>query len=582
MCSFKGFEMKTKRGSSVLNKTFKKFLIILLTSTLLACGGDTKSSDLPDVTASNSSTSAAKKIGRDYPMELLPGQELADEQVFHKGNGAEVQTLDPHKAEGVPSSNVLRDLFEGLTSEAPSGDVIPGAAESWTLSDDGLVYTFKIRSNAKWSNGDPVTAADFEYGLKRSINPATLSKYAYILAPIKNAEAISAGKANPETLGVKALDASTLEITLKAPTPYFLGLLNHNSTIPVHKASVEKYGDQFSRPGKMVSNGAYYLTEWIPQSLMKLERNVHYWNNKNTIIDTVYYYPIEDQSTGLKRYRANELDFTYELPYKQLSWIKENLGDELVIAPYLGVYYYGFNLTKPPFKDNFNLRKSLSLAIDRDIITQKVTGAGEISAYNFVPPVNNYTGQKPDWASWTQAERLAEAKRLYLEAGYSKDKPLTVSIHYNTNENHKTIAIAIAAMWKQSLGVNVELLNQEWKVYLETRKQKVDTQVFRAGWIGDYNDPYTFSELMLSNSGLNDSAYYRDAYDALLAKASVEIDLQKRRLLLEEAERMVMSELPIMPIYHYVTKRVVKKHVGGFHPNIMDHHFTKDMFIIKH
>ncbi len=567
---------------TVLNKPFKAFLMTVLASCVFACGGDGKSTDSSETKTKSTVSEASKKVGREYPMELLPGQELADEQVFHKGNGAEVQTLDPHKAEGVPSSNVLRDLYEGLTSEAPTGEVIPGAAESWTLSDDGTVYTFTIRQNAKWSNGDPVTAADFEYGLKRSVNPATLSKYAYILAPIKNAEAISAAKAEPDTLGVKALNATTLEITLKAPTPYFLGLLNHNSTIPVHKASVEQHGDQFSRPGKMISNGAYYLTEWVPQSQMKLERNVHYWDNSNTTIDTVYYYPIEDQSTGLKRFRANELDFTYELPYKQLTWIKENIGDELVIAPYLGVYYFGFNLTQEPFKDNFNLRKALSLAIDRDIITQKVTGAGEISAYNFVPPVNNYTGQKPDWASWTQAERLAEAKRLYAEAGYSKENPLTISIHYNTHENHKTISTAIAAMWKQSLGVDVELLNQEWKVFLETRKQKVDTQVFRAGWIGDYNDPYTFSELMLSNSGLNDSAYYREEYDALLAKASVEADLQKRRLLLEEAERMVMSELPIMPIYHYVTKRVVKKHVGGFHPNIMDHHFTKDLFIIKH
>ena len=566
----------------MLNKPFKASILILLASMMFACGGDTKHSDTSEEAVKDQARQITKKVGREYPMELLPGQELAEEQILHKGNGAEVQTLGPHKAEGVPSSNVLRDLYEGLTSEAPTGEVIPGAAESWTLSDDGLVYTFKLRPNAKWSNGDPITAVDFEYGLKRSVNPATLSKYAYILAPIKNAEAISAGDADPETLGAKALDARTLEISLKAPTPYFLGLLNHSSTSPVHKASVEEHGDKFSRPGKMISNGAYYLTEWVPQSLMKLVRNEHYWDNVNTTIDTVYYYPIEDQSTGLKRFRANELDFTYELPYKQLTWIKENLGDELVISPYLGVYYFGFNLTQPPFKDNFNLRKALTLAIDRDVITQKVTGAGEISAYNFVPPVNNYTGQKPDWASWTQAERLAEAKRLYTEAGYSKEKPLTISIHYNTHENHKTISTAISAMWKQSLGVNVELLNQEWKVFLETRKQKADTQVFRAGWIGDYNDPYTFSELMLSNSGLNDSAYYRDEYDAILAKASVEAYLQKRRLLLEEAERMVMSELPIMPIYHYVTKRVVKKHVGGFHPNIMDHHFTKDLFIIKH
>ena len=569
----------------MLVKPVNSLYLFILPFLILACSGSEPGTAMQSETgtaANDQASTIVKKVGREYPMSLKPGQELAAEQVLHKGNGAEVQTLDPHKAEGVPSSNVLRDLYEGLTSEAPTGEVIPGAAESWTLSEDGLVYTFKIRDQAKWSNGDPLTAHDFEYGIKRSVNPVTLSKYAYILAPIKNAEAISSGQADADTLGVKAVDDRTLEITLKASTPYFLGLLNHSSTYPVHKASAEEYGDQFSRPGKMISNGAYYLVDWVPQSQMKLLRNPHYWDNKNTTIDSVYYYPIEDQSTGLKRFRANELDFTYELPYKQLTWIKENIGDELVIAPYLGVYYFGFNLTQPPFKDNFALRKALTLAIDRDVITQRVTGAGEISAYNFVPPVNNYTGQKPDWADWTQAERLAEAKKLYAEAGYGKDNPLKISIHYNTHENHKTISTAIAAMWKQSLGMDVELLNQEWKVFLETRKQKVDTQVFRAGWIGDYNDPYTFSELMLSNSGLNDSAFYNDEYDALLAKASIEIDLEKRRALLEEAERLLMSELPIMPIYHYVTKRVVKKHVGGFHPNIMDHHFTKDLFIIKH
>lgn len=572
----------------MLQTKFKFLFLVSLAMLLISCGNKEASTEVGTVNNAEpkevveSVVEISKSGGRVHQMELKEGQELADEQVLHKGNSAEVQTLDPHKAEGVPSSNVHRDLYEGLTSEAPTGEVIPGASVSWELSEDGKLYTFKLRENAKWSNGDKLSAADFVYGFKRSVDPLTLSKYSHILAPIKNAEAISKGEADVDTLGVKALDKHTLEITLKAPTPYFLGLMNHASTYPVHKASVDLHGDQFSRPGKMVSNGAYYLVEWIPQSKMRLDRNTHYWNNDKTIIDTVYYYPIEDQSSGLKRFRANELDFTYELPFKQLSWIKENLGAELVIAPYLGVYYYGFNLTKPPFKDNFPLRKALALAVDRDVITKKFTGAGEISAYNFVPPVNNYTGQKPDWASWTQAERLAEAKRLYAEAGYTEDNPLTVSIHYNTQENHKTVATAIAAMWKQSLGVNVELLNQEWKVYLETRKQKVDTQVFRAGWIGDYNDPYTFSELMLSNSGLNDSAYYRDEYDALLVQASMEPDLEIRRALLEEAERLLMSELPIIPIYHYVRPRVVKKHVGGYHPNIMDHHYTKDMFIIKH
>jgi len=481
----------------------------------------------------------------------------------------------------VPSSHVLRDLYEGLTSEAADGSVVPGGAESWTLSDDGLTYTFNIRQGAKWSNGDPVTATDFEYGLKRSADPKTLSKYSYILAPIKNAEAVAAGELPLDDLGVKAIGPHSLEVTLRAPTPYFLGLLNHSSTYPAHRASVEKHDGKFARPGRMVSNGAYLLAEAVPQSHIKLVRNDQYWDNAKTIIDEVYYYPTEDQSSELKRYRAGELDFTYELPYKQLGFIKENFPDDLILTPYLGVYYYGFNLRQGPFKDNLALRQALNLAIDRDIIAYKVTGAGETPAYNWVPGVRNYTGQVPEYASWTQAERVAEAKRLYAEAGYGPDKPFSVSLHYNTSENHKRVATAIAQMLKQNLGINVELLNQEWKVFLETRKQKTETELFRAGWIGDYEDPYTFAELMLQNSGLNDSDYKKPEYDALLEKAYTEADVNQRRAYLEEAERMLLADLPIMPIYHYSTRRLVKSYLGGYENNIMDHHYTKNMFIIK-
>jgi len=571
----------------VKHKIYIRTLSALFISlALVACGGNGKttnqgSSENSQQSSSASDSSSIEFVGRRSITELEPGMELADVQILHRGNGADVQTLDPHKAEGVPSSHVLRDLYEGLTSEAPNGDVIPGGAESWTISEDGTVYTFNIRE-AQWSNGDPVTATDFEYGLKRSADPLTLSKYSYILAPIKNAEDVAAGNLPLDDLGVKALDDRTLEITLRAPTPYFLGLLNHSSTYPAHRASIEQYEGKFARPGRMVTNGAYKLTESVPQSHIKLERNELYWDNENTIIDTVMFYPTEDQSSELKRFRADELDYTNELPYKQLGFLKENYADSLVLAPYLGVYYYGFNLTREPFEDNLALRKALSLAIDRDIITQKVTGAGETPAYSWIPKIRGYSQQVPEYANWTQAERVAEAKRLYAEAGYGPDKSLTVDLYYNTSENHKRVATAISQMLKQNLGVNVELLNQEWKVFLETRKQKKDTQLFRAGWIGDYEDPYTFAELMLTTSGLNDSAYIKPEYDALLEKAYKEPDVEERRKILEEAERMLIADAPVMPIYHYATKRLVKPYVGGFQPNIMDHHYSKNMFIIKH
>jgi oligopeptide transport system substrate-binding protein len=555
-----------KRGP-VLQRALAPAAIALF---LAACGGDVPSS------AQSAAESASTAVGG------ATGDELAAEQVLRRGNGAEPQTLDPHKAEGVPSSNIQRDLYEGLVGKAPNGDLVPGAAESWTISDDGLVYTFELRESARWSNGDPVTADDFVYSLRRSVDPATLSRYSFMLRPIVNAEAITDGQAAPETLGVTALDTHSLEIRLRAPTPYFLGVLTHSAAYPVHRPTVEAHGDRWARPGTLVSNGAYKLDDWVVQSHIKLVRNPQYWDDANTTIEEVYYYAIENQATELKRYRANELDITNELPYKQLTWIRENVPDELTIAPYLGIYYYGFNVTRPPFEDNLPLRKALALAIDREIITGRVTAAGEIPAYGWVPEVSNYTQQRPEWAAWSKAEREAEAKRLYAEAGYSEADPLEVQILYNTHENHKTIAVAVASMWKQVLGVETELLNEEWKVFLETRRKRETTEVFRAGWIGDYDDAYTFAELMHSENDLNDSGWVNPRYDELLELASNEGDLAERARYLQEAEQVLLEDLPIIPIYFYVTKRLVKPWVGGYENNIMDHHYTKDMFILAH
>ena len=508
---------------------------------------------------------------------------LAKEQVLHRGNGAEVQTLDPHKSEGVPSANILRDLYEGLTLEAPDCRIVPGSASSWEISEDGRRYTFHIRPEARWSNGDPVTAHDFVYGLRRSVAPETGSKYSQILAPILNAEAVISGRKPLDTLGVEALDDHTLQITLKAPTPYFLGVLTHSSAYPVHRASVEKHGDRFSRPGKLVSNGAYRLQEWVIQSHVKLVRNPYYWDDANTRIDTVYYHPIEDQSTELKRYRAGEIDITEAIPLQQFRWIRKNLAGELKVSPYLGTYYYGYNLTRPPFRDNPKLRRALSMAINREILVEKITGMGEKPLYSWVPEgIAGYQPARLDYADWPQKKRIAEARRLYAEAGYSRANPLTVEIRYNTSENHKKVAIAIAAMWKQALGVKVRLVNEEWKVFLENRKRKRVTQVFRAGWIGDYNDPYTFMEILRSNHGLNDSAYANPEYDALLADAAVEADAKQRFALMKQAEAIALRDHPVIPLYGYVSKHLVKPWVGNFTPNILDHHYTKNLYILEH
>ncbi|WP_446831110.1 peptide ABC transporter substrate-binding protein [Candidatus Foliamicus sp.] len=519
---------------------------------------------------------------RHGPIGGETGEELAEVQILRRGNGTEPQTLDPHRAEGVPSSNILRDLFEGLVGEAPDGTLIPGAAESWEISADGLTYTFTLRPGGRWSNGDPVTAQDFEYGLRRSVDPETLSRYSSVLAPIRNARPVIAGELPPEELGVVAVDDRTLVIELESPTPYFLGLLTHSTCYAVHPPTVEAHGANWARAETHVGNGAYRLKDWVVQSHIDLTRNVHYWDNANTTIDDVRYYPIENQDAELKRYRADELDITSTIPLKQLRWIRENLADEFRITPYLGTYYFGFNVTKPPFAGQTGLRRAMSLAVDREIITGIVSGSGELPAFSWVPPVRGYQQQIPEEAFWTQEQREAEARRLYAEAGYSRDNPLVVEVIYNTSDNHKRIAIALAFMWKQVLGVEASLSNQEWKVFLETRKRKEDTQLYRAGWIGDYEDAYTFAQLLESTNEQNDFGYNNPRYDALLAVASAEPDIALRAEHLQEAERVLLADQPLMPLYFYVTKRMVKPWVQGYDGNIMDHVYTRHMRILKH
>ena len=509
------------------------------------------------------------------------GQELSPTQVFRKNNGTEPGTLDPHRAEGVPASNVLRDLFEGLVMVDPSGAYISGAAESWSLSEDAKTYVFKMRENGKWSNGDVVTAEDFVYGLRRSVDPATLSNYSSMLYPIKNARDIVLGKRSSETLGVRANGPTTLIIELEEPTPYFLSLLTHSTTYATHRPSVEKFGARFTRPGNLVGNGAFKLEEWRVQSHIKLVRNTEYWDNKNTTLEEVYYYPIDDVNSSFKRYRAQELDFTETVLAEQLPWIRQCLPGDLKISPYFGSYYYGFNNTQPPFKNKPKLRTALSMAVDRSVITDIILGAGQIPAYSLVPSVKTFKAVPANWSQWTQEQRNQEAQRLYSEAGYSKEKPLEVEILYNTSDNHKRIALAIAAMWKQTLGVKTTLRNQEWKVFLETRRLKQGTQVYRAGWIGDYDDPYTFSQLLHSENEMNHPGYSSEEYDELINLAATKNAGESRLDVLRQAEKAMLEDMPIIPIYFYVSQHLIKPQVSGLEGNVMDHHYSKYVRILK-
>jgi oligopeptide transport system substrate-binding protein len=505
---------------------------------------------------------------------LLAGTAVAQaEMVLRRGNGAEPETIDPHKSTGVPENAIENDLFEGLVALAPDGKQIPGVAKSWDISDDGTVYTFHLRDDAKWSNGDPVTSADFVYSFQRAVDPKTASDYAPILSPIKNADEIINGKVTDlGQLGVTAPDPKTVVITLNAPTPYLLGLLTHNIAMPVHKATIEKFGDQWTRPGNMVSNGAFMLSDWVPQSRLTVVKNPNFHDAANVNLDKIIYYPTEDIAEELKRYRAGELDVTYEVPSDQVKWLEANMKDEFQNRPYLGTYYYVINLTRDTLGKVQQIRKALALGVDREILTDKITQAGEIPAYSWVPPnIPGYKQQFLDFKSEPKAQRLAEAKKLLADAGYGPDHPLKIQLLYNTSENHKKIAVAIASMWKP-LGVDLELVNQEWKVYLETRDKK-DFDVARAAWIGDYADPINFLDMFKSDAGeRNDAGYNNPKFDQLLTTAATTVDPNKRLEILAQAEKIFLDDYAMIPIYHYVSHHMLSPKLVGWEFNILDIH----------
>jgi oligopeptide transport system substrate-binding protein len=498
------------------------------------------------------------------------------EKVLRIGNMGEPETLDPQKTSTTGESNVLRNLFEGLVVQDPKGNVAPGVAESWSASDDGVTYTFKLRANAKWSNGDPVTANDFVFSLRRIQDPNVKSQYAEVLYPIKNAEEVNTGKADPTALGVRAVNAGTLEITLKAPTAYFPQLLTHTTGLPVHEKTIKEFGSDWVKPGKMVSNGAYTLDEVKPSSHIKIVKNKNYWDAAKVTIDTAIFDPSEDRATVLKRYRAGEFDIIDDLPIDQLNWLRQNMPKELHIAPYAGVYYYTFNTTKRPFND-VRVRQALAMALNREVLVQRITLAGELPAYGFVPDgTANYTSQKVSWAKMTQAAREAAATKLMTEAGYGPSKPLKFQLSYNTSENHKKIAVAIAAMWKK-LGVEVDLVNTEAKVHFAKLRQG-DFEMARVGWIADYNDAQNY--LYLSQTSTKQQNYGRFSspdYDKLMDQASVTSDERKRAELLEQAETILLKELPVLPIYFYVSKNLVSTKVSGWVDNPFNVHYVRDL-----
>ncbi|MGX9416446.1 ABC transporter substrate-binding protein [Vibrio sp. WJH972] len=515
-----------------------------------------------------------------FAANVPEGTKLAAVQELVRGNGSEVASLDPHKTEGVPESMVIRDLLEGLVNQDANGNTIPGVAESWETADN-QTFIFHLRPEAKWSNGDSVTAEDFVYSLQRAVDPATASPYSWYLemTTMENAADIIAAKKDKSTLGVKAIDAHTLEIKLEQAVPYFIQMMGHTTVKPVHQASIEKFGDQWTKPENFVGNGAYTPDTWVINERLVLKRNPNYWDNDHTVIDQVTYLPIENQNADMNRFLAGEVDMTYEVPVEQFKRLKKEHPESVVVTGNLCSYYYGFNNERAPF-DNVNVRKALSYAIDRDVIANAIMGQGEKPAYFLTPEiVNGFSPVEPDYAKLTQKERVEKAKELLAEAGFDKSNPLSFTLLYNTSENHKKVATAVQSMWKQALGVKVSLENQEWKTYLDTRRQG-DFEVTRAGWCGDYNEASTFLSLMQSNNSSNDPRYHSADYDKVMEKALTSTSEEERSALYAEAEKLLANDMPIAPIYQYVKARLLSPKVGGYpYNNAEEKIFTKDLYI---
>lgn len=508
------------------------------------------------------------------------GEQLATNQTFTYRVLDEFPSIDPNLIEDVEGSNVGRNLFEGLFNDDAEGNSIPGVALDFTASDDGLVYTFKLRPEAMWSDGKPVTAHDFVYSWRRAADPVTASEYQWYmgLLAIENVDEVMAGEMTPDQLGVTAIDDHTLEVRLHTALPYFTQMLSHTTTFPVPQWAIEEHGDQWTQPGNMVSNGAYVLSERVPQEKIVMTRNANYWDNENTTIETVTALIINDENAALTRYLAGEFDYT-EVPAGQYPRMEAEYPDQAHSVPDLCTYYYNINLTETghPALQDVRVRQALSLAIDRDIIVNNVLAGGQVPAYSLTHwAVAGFEVPESEWATKTQAERNEAAKALLAEAGYGPGgEPLSFELIYNTSEAHATVAVAMTQMWKQTLGVDTSLANMEWQTYLTARGEQ-DYQIARAGWCADYNEASSFLDILQSESGYNDSKYVNEAFDAHLAAARTSDDPQAEY---QAAEAILMEDLPIIPLYFYARVFMLDDEVMGWpYENAQQNWYAKDLY----
>lgn len=537
---------------SIFNKTIS-FLMLMLSISLTGCG------------SGESNISLGNRTG-----------------ILYWGNGTEPASLDPHIATGVPEHHIMSSVMEGLVlKDRKSLEPRPGVAESWTISDDGRIYTFKLRDDARWSNGDPHIANDYVWSWWRALQPALGNQYAYMLFPIKNAKRYYDRETEDfGDVGVKALDQRTLQVTLTNPTPYFLQLLDHYSLFPVHQATIEKFGNadqrgtRWSYEGNLVSNGPFKLDEWKINRHITVTRNLHYWDNDNVALNGIVFKPVENTVTEERMFRAGQLHVTSNVPADKISTYRKSNSTELKIAPYLGTYFYRLNIKTPQLQDR-RVRRALGMAIDREKLVENITKGGQIPAYTMTPP-----GTMGYYPTSTLAFDPEGAKNLLSEAGYPNGEGFpAIEILYNTNEGHRKIAVALQEMWKDYLNIDIKLLNQEWKVYLATESAG-DYQISRGGWIGDYVDPNNFLDMFLCGGGNNRTGWCNEEYDRLILEVAPSQSSHEERLaVFQQAETMLLDDMPIIPVYTYTSVKLVDSSVENLDGNILNQAMYKDIYL---
>jgi ABC-type oligopeptide transport system substrate-binding subunit len=500
------------------------------------------------------------------------GQESND-LLLTRSIGGQPGSLDPQRAEDAFSYDVLRDLYEGLAASSPDGRALPATARSWSVSDEGRTYVFELRREARWSNGDPVTARNFVDGFRRALDPATASGAADLLRAIENAPEILRGELPPERLGVRAVDEHTLQIRLSHAIPYFPDILTNTVASPVHPSSI---AGGFSKPGSTVSNGPYVLAEFTPGASLALTRNPHYWDRAGVAFDRVRYEFVADENAEYTRFRAEELDVTNNVPEQRFQALLQQRDARLQHGLTLATIYFTLNTARGPLSVRRDLREALSLAVDRVAITEAVTQAGQVPAYSLVPDhAWNYEPPSYGWRDWPAERRLARARELYTRSGYSADRPLRLRLLYNENELVQKVCIAVAAMWKDALGVETELVQMEFKAYLAARADPAQWDVVRVGWTADYNDASTFLDTMIEGSPQNFGRWTSAEYAALLAAAAGEPDPAKRRDTLQQAESLMLNDYPLLPVYYYVSRRLVQPRIAAPAINPMNRTYSK-------